>query len=823
MTWPSFRYDLRNSGRSPLPGVYRGDAPWFFQTGKGIFSTPVIDGSGVIYVGSADHYFYALNPQGDLRWKFLTGEVIDSAAALGCSLTGEPAVTFLSGDGRMYHCRRGDVDETERLVWTFEAELRPGVSFNRWFEGNVAIGPDGTLYAGNTNFQYYAVNPDGTLKWKYAAGSNCWSQAAFGEDGAIFWGALDGCIRSVSPQGRELWKRRTLGFVAASATLGSDGAVYIGSFDSNLYALLPRTGKVRWKFGAGEHIYSSAALGQDDAGQTDAIYFGSADGYFYALRPDGSLKWKFWAGDPIRSSPAIGLDPGGQQEIVYFGCGDGRLYALHACDGSLRWAYDTTPAEVELGDRNDLNSSPALASGGVVISGEHGQVWYIPYDYPLHHEEDRRGLRRAPARPAGRSLFFVTPGGSTLDEFPAELPASAMLTLRLASQLNGQSQDARLYNGPLGRPRRALQVRVQPEMPLAVEPSADGRYIYIRPGEFWQPGQVYTLQASGWSYGGGYRLGNLSLGGRRVGEFDERFTFQVQAPDGPLPLALDGERTAALEWTRLAAPLPSMLPSLNQIGFDYIDWLIGVARIEPEPGNPRRGRCLLWAVGAKRNECGELLADPESPFALPLNGRYQDDAFILENRAFSLPITGIHIPFNLFELRGRLRGDRVTLHPAAFADTAALAIPNFGPYLVLAGLANNVYQKLLVAGTYVTRPYDGPANRRPLGISLDGLQYRPPKRGQDGRMLAAFRLEPGATYPAAMHRASLVLLDAQALQAVPLDYAANLHSQADAAGNLRSVELSIPRRAKLPANLAAVVLLDVYPLHRQDFSSTDTH
>ncbi|MCX7853358.1 MAG: HisA/HisF-related TIM barrel protein [Caldilineales bacterium] len=80
--WPTFRRDHRNTGRSPLPAVYTGDRPWSFTTGKGIFSTPVVDGDGVIYVGSADHVFYALYPDGREKWRFETGEIIDSAAAL---------------------------------------------------------------------------------------------------------------------------------------------------------------------------------------------------------------------------------------------------------------------------------------------------------------------------------------------------------------------------------------------------------------------------------------------------------------------------------------------------------------------------------------------------------------------------------------------------------------------------------------------------------------------------------------------------------------------------------------------------------------------
>ena len=68
--WVSMRHDARNTGRSTIKGVYRGDKPWAFKTGKGIFSTPVIGADGTVYVGSADSNFYAIRSTGKLRWKF---------------------------------------------------------------------------------------------------------------------------------------------------------------------------------------------------------------------------------------------------------------------------------------------------------------------------------------------------------------------------------------------------------------------------------------------------------------------------------------------------------------------------------------------------------------------------------------------------------------------------------------------------------------------------------------------------------------------------------------------------------------------------------
>lgn len=822
--WPTFRRDSRNSARSTLPAVYAGDQPWFFQTGKGIFSTPVIDRHGVLYVGSADHYFYAINSDGSLNWKYETGEIIDSAGALGPVLpenASEPeAITFISGDGKMYHFATGDgyASAQERRLWVYQAELRPGVSYNRWFEGNVAVGPDGTLYAGNTNFLYYAINPDGTLKWTYETGSNNWSQAAFGADGSIFWGSNDTYVRGVAPNGVEKWNRMTLGFIAASAAVGSDGKVYIGSFDSNLYALDPATGEVRWQFPTRDHIYASAALGQGADGQTNALYFGSTDGLFYAVRPDGSLLWSFNAGDPIRSSAVIGLAPDGS-EIVYFGCGNGRLYALNTADGSLRWSYDTTSDEPELRDRNDLNGSPALGQTGVYIGGEHGQVWYLPYDYCLNQPDPRCATASTTAQtPADATrLTYITPGGSSAD-FPASLPPATLITLRLDVTAGGQSVGARVCGNPLGCPKDALVISADPGFTFSVEHSADGRYIYIIPDGFLPAGETVKLSVQGRYYTGGSRLGNLTIGGREAGRFAQQFSFKVEPFSAAVPLAVTPERTAAFEWTRLALPIPTMLPSLNQIGFDYLDWIIGAAVVEP-PDAGGESRALLWAMGAQRDAAGVLAADPDSEFLLPLSGVLRGGSFIVTNRDFSMPVTGIPIKFNRFMLRGQF-DDTLTVQPGAvtYADTDVLSIPTFGPYLVVAGLANNVYQKLLVTGTYVTRPYppEAPAAQAPQGISVTGVSYNAPTGDKPGSVDVTFQLEPGAAYPLDQHRPAILLYDPERLTAISLDYANAITAQPGPDGSLASLHLEIPTKTPLPEKLTALVMLDVYPFYSQD-------
>ncbi len=823
--WPTFRRDQRNTGGALFPANYAGDAPWAFQTGKGIFSTPIVDANGVVYVGSADHNFYAINSDGSEKWRFPTGEIIDSSGAL---LPGN-VVIFPSGDGFLYVLRMLDGLELTR----FDARVAPHTGYNNWWEGNIAVGYDGVLYAGNTNFNYYAINPDGKLRWTYATGANNWSQAGISGKGTLYWGSNDTFIRAVNALGKELWRKRTLGFIAASAAVGMDGTVYIGSFDSYFYALDGDTGKVKWRFKTNDHIYASAALAEDADGNTAAIYVGSADGNLYALDPAGALLWRYDVGDPIRSSPVVGRLPGAttaavtdtvatdagaagadaaSEDIVYFGAGNGKLYALNAADGSRRWSYNTTSSDSELRDRNDLNGSPALGVTGVYIGGEHGQVWYVPYDYCLHAPDSRcetDAKENLPDTAAG--MFYVTPGGNTWLEGTPTVPVATLLTLRLLVRQDGETVDAALCNKLVGCPKDALSITATPDFPFAVQKSADGHYVHIIPEGFLETGTLYQLAIEGNYYTGGTAIGNLTLGGRKTGHFTQTLSFRT--------MNIVGSPAPTGEWTRFAVPVPAMLPSLNQIGFDYLDWMMGIAATGAEESG-KGAKTVVWIIGAQRDETGALLPDPDSDFILPLSGSYKGGAFILASRALSMSITGIPIPFNRFELRGQYDDNGFFLPDATlYADADALKVPTFGPYLVAAGLANDVYKKLLVSGTYLGRSYNGPSSVPPAGVQVQNVTYTPPKGSRDGVVSVTLALEPGAVYPLAAHRPGILLLDAANTEAVSLDYRANLSAAADANGNLASITLTVPAGLELPEKLDMIVMLDVAPLHRQSLEN----
>jgi hypothetical protein len=191
-------------------------------------------------------------------------------------------------------------------------------------------------------------------------------------------------------------------------------------------------------------------------------------------------------------------------------------------------------------DRNDLNGSPALGKTGVYIGGEHGQVWYVPYDYCLRANDAR--CASAQAFPDDVcALYYVTPGGNTLREFPEALPPSAMVTLRLVVRKGGETVNARLCDSPLGCPQDALRAEMDPYVAMDVDHSADGRYIYIRPRGFLTPGQDYRLKVNGKYYTDGWRLGNMTLGGSEAGSFNGQFGFRSAATGGSLPLNISAD------------------------------------------------------------------------------------------------------------------------------------------------------------------------------------------------------------------------------------------------------------------------------------------
>ena len=278
-------------------------------------------------------------------------------------------------------------------------------------DSSPAIGGDGTIYFA-ADVYLYAINPDGTLKWKFYLLTGGSSSPAIRDDGTIYIGSGNGILYAINPDGSELWECNLFVYINTSPVIGNT-ALYVGAH--SLYAINYDDGSIEWYYQTGGSISSSPALDPWDG----TIYFGSTDGYLYAINPDGSFKWNYPVGFDgihyfsVNSSPSVDIlsreiyvgslagygicalrndgtlkwvsnmygvhissSPviNGYSGIIYIGSDEGYLLAFSQYTGAYQWGYP--PAAPSIGP---IFSSPAFSRvGGTIFFGSSdGYVYAI--------------------------------------------------------------------------------------------------------------------------------------------------------------------------------------------------------------------------------------------------------------------------------------------------------------------------------------------------------------------------------------------------------------------------------------------------------------
>lgn len=284
-----------------------GSLKWSYTAGSWLLSSPAIGADGTVYIGSVagDSKLYAIDPAGALKWTYQMGGAITySCPAIATSGT----VYVGCDDGKLYA-----VNPDGSLKWLFDTGL--------WIRTSPAVAADGTVYVKN-GFKLRAINQDGSLKWMIDLGGEAadwFPSPSIGADGTVYVGNSYNQFYAINPDGTVKWtypinnENNT-----ATPAIGADGTVYIGSTDSKLYALKP-DGSLDWTCVVKGWIDASPAIGADGV-----LYVGSSSGSFYAINPDGSQQWEYITEGRFYSScPAIGADG-----TVYVGSWDNKLYAF---------------------------------------------------------------------------------------------------------------------------------------------------------------------------------------------------------------------------------------------------------------------------------------------------------------------------------------------------------------------------------------------------------------------------------------------------------------------------------------------------------------
>lgn len=294
-----------------------------------IYASPALGNDGTIYIGNRSNRFYAVKPDGTIKWSYNTGSVHDSSPAIG-------------SDGTIYV---GGRDVVRQQPNENPPQYPPG-------------------------FRFFAFNPSGTLKWDKAnIGGN--SSPALGPNGTVYFSSSPynypyysaGNLYAFDPEdGNILWSQPFGG--DASPAVGSDGTVYhVSGYNPNpniieykLYALSPNDGSIKWTFNPYVAAFPMAPVASPIVDADGTIFF-AAYNVLIAANPNGTEKWRYTFLN-MRGISELSL---GSDGTLYFGF-SGSLYARYANNGTQKWACS-------LGSNSDNRGAPTV--------GLDGNIYYV--------------------------------------------------------------------------------------------------------------------------------------------------------------------------------------------------------------------------------------------------------------------------------------------------------------------------------------------------------------------------------------------------------------------------------------------------------------
>jgi outer membrane protein assembly factor BamB len=308
---------------------------WRFKTGDVILSSPALGADGTVYINSRDGHLYAVAPDGTERWRFSTGEYYnDMAPVIG------PNATIYVGAGGMVRAVRQD----GTLHW----QTSVGGSGSNV---SVVIGQQGRIYAasGGSGMSLAALTHRGKMLWRFLFGepTASWNPTypAIGPDGTLYMAASDGYFYAICPDGTLRWKVPATR-MQSSAALSSEGRLYLNSDDDFRLLCYDTQGELLWHFLLGGNG-ASAGMSSSPALLRGRLYFGSGNGNVYSFNVTGELAEAGWpafgkdarhSGRDIQRAIGMAVSPTDMAGRLEFVIEPNRSYRLQGSNDLNTWA-----------------------------------------------------------------------------------------------------------------------------------------------------------------------------------------------------------------------------------------------------------------------------------------------------------------------------------------------------------------------------------------------------------------------------------------------------------------------------------------------------
>jgi outer membrane protein assembly factor BamB len=332
LPWGSFRHDTNNSAAAGSLEKNKGTVTLLSaDLGEVTLSTPTIDQSGNIFVGTADGVV-SLDSKGAVRWRFDlcdlsngTAPCTDSTCIPVGPISASPSVTaggaIVVGSegtngspGYLFAIKHANTQDFE-CMWAY----RPSdVTALFSVQSSALLQIDSldlsllSVFVGFDRGRIQALNGIGTLRWTYPA-----------------------VVTGVDP-------------ITSSPAVDSLGNIYFTSPDGRLVSV-SLSGAVNWSYPVGippaQALQPSAAAGQN-------IYAIGASGAVFSINPAGLLNWRYPLQFPASGSPAFlsqTFEAGSEQvvdTVVYAVDVQGTAYGVRDLTGMTfqpqRCSGDTT-------------------------------------------------------------------------------------------------------------------------------------------------------------------------------------------------------------------------------------------------------------------------------------------------------------------------------------------------------------------------------------------------------------------------------------------------------------------------------------------------
>jgi len=263
---------------------------WQTELGPGaVGNSPTVTADGTIYYVDVLGLLAAVDPSdGRLKWTVQTGT--SEQAQFGQTVKVAPAVapdgtvytTAVTGSLYAVSPPSGSGNQGS-IKWAFDFGQHLGptplVSTPVTGGGNrgqdaigsaasATIGPDGTVYVGANNSNFYAIDPNGQQKWLFEAErelAGIWTTAALSADSSVlYFGANKGGVYALNARDGSLkWQFPVYGSIYSSPALDAQGTLYTGTSIEHVFAINSANGQAIADYTAGAAVWTAPSIRPD--------------------------------------------------------------------------------------------------------------------------------------------------------------------------------------------------------------------------------------------------------------------------------------------------------------------------------------------------------------------------------------------------------------------------------------------------------------------------------------------------------------------------------------------------------------------------------